>query len=197
MLEIKAPQEKRAKYRFAGRTGDHMHTAPHPDEGRAKNGETVRGWLEPGEEVELTDDQYQAFKDRFIPLHEAKRRETGLDADKFPRGFNRETVPIKQDLTGGNLIQETDVIVDRHAGPDAFKSAGQITADHAKQFKEARENADEDTPDAAIEGEIGGAARNETLRHAAHTGATQGDGARAATGQGKQSATNVQSTGKK
>jgi hypothetical protein len=204
MKEVVFTEIEKQKYRYVGRSGDHLHrmTDDSSDHNKAgarggagaggdagANRPTRTMSLDRGDEVELTLEQYKAFPDRFVPIGKNAQKggvlATPGDFDPTDqdladtREFNQETAPVHQERRGGNLIQEQDVIVDRTAGPNAFQGAGQITAEHALEFKEQQE-AKEKESETLREGSVRGAHVRDP--NAPRPGG--GTGAAAASGQG-------------
>jgi hypothetical protein len=103
----------KAKYVYTGPTQTHMAT---DDQGQ-------RVFLDPGDEVELTLEQYNAFKDRFAEPKTRAAKAVQTEADP-------KVTPVPQTGTG-NLIPETDRVIDPGAGDNAFQSASQVTAESA------------------------------------------------------------------
>jgi hypothetical protein len=169
MKEVVFSAEQRQKYKYVGRSGDHLHRMTDDSGGSSsKGGASGQGGqggqggaanvktmsLDHGDVVELSHEQFKAFPDRFVPVDKKKKNEVVSTSEGFDptdadladtREFNQETAPVHQERRGGNLIRETDVVVDRTAGPNAFQGAGSITAEHAFAFKEEQEEKEAET----------------------------------------------------
>jgi hypothetical protein len=115
MIKVKALETETKNYKYTGPVGSHHAIV---------DGESVL--LEPGDVIPMSTDQYNAFKDRFVSTDE--KATPNPDAFKL----DPSVTPVPQTGTG-NMIREVDVVEDRTAGHNAFKSAGLITADSAAQ----------------------------------------------------------------